>query len=115
MLASRTVSYACKNTLRTKKYPNSRPQDVSRSQPPADWDPARIHLVWEQLAKEYGPIFRLDAPGQESRVFISDSRDIEHLMRETAYMPTKPMFDSIAAVRNHSRNIERGKTGLLSE
>lgn len=80
-----------------------------------DWDPARIHLVWEQLAKEYGPIFRLDAPGQESRVFISDAKDIEHLMRETAYMPTKPMFDSIAAVRNHSRNIERGKTGLLSE
>ncbi|XP_042865194.1 probable cytochrome P450 49a1 [Penaeus japonicus] len=80
-----------------------------------DWDPKRIHSVWDELSKEFGPVFRLDLPGQGHRIFISDPKDIEHLMKETSYMPTKPLFDVISTVRKQSKNVAEGQTGLLSE
>ncbi|KAK7079625.1 hypothetical protein SK128_016836, partial [Halocaridina rubra] len=78
--------------------------------------PDRLHMVWEACFEEYGPIFRLDIPGQKPTVYVYLPEDMEHLLKATAENSKRPFFDIIAAVRNSNEDhFIKGESGILSE
>ncbi|XP_076062598.1 putative cytochrome P450 301a1, mitochondrial [Oratosquilla oratoria] len=81
-----------------------------------DFDPQRIYLYWQAVAKEYGPIFRKDMPGHPNLVFVTHPDDLEVMHRATLYNPVRPGMTSLKKIRLEcTRGIFRGRGGILCE
>jgi len=81
------------------------------------YDPERMHLLWEQLSKQYGPVFQVKNFAGSSMYFLSDVQDIHKIFNVTAKNPIRPFFESYGLVRklNENKFFEEGKLGLLCQ
>ncbi|XP_045602209.2 probable cytochrome P450 49a1 [Procambarus clarkii] len=83
----------------------------------SDYDVSRIPRLWRSYFKKYGPIFKLNLLGQGDVVYISDPTDIQHLYREMADNPTRPILDSLRKIRvkNKAKFFKTSGTGIITE
>ncbi|CAL4105879.1 unnamed protein product [Meganyctiphanes norvegica] len=81
------------------------------------YDPERMHLLWEDLSKQYGPVFQVKNSSEPSMYFLSDVQDIHKMFKVTAKNPIRPFFESYRVVRERNENnfFEQGKLGLMCQ
>ncbi|XP_069184320.1 probable cytochrome P450 49a1 [Procambarus clarkii] len=82
-----------------------------------DYDVSRIPRLWRSYFKKYGPIFKLNFLGLGDVVYISDPTDIQHLYREMADNPIRPIIDSLRKIRvkNKAKFFKTSRTGIITE
>lgn len=81
-----------------------------------DYPPDKIHLYWDDCFKKYGPIFRLDTPGQKPTVFIYLPEHVDKLLKHTPESE-RTVFKIISLVRNadETGSFAKNEAGLLFE
>lgn len=80
-----------------------------------EYEKSRIYKLWDACEREFGPIFRLDMPGQAPSVFISEPGDIEHVLKSTAKNQQRDLFSSLKYVRDTHDFFKKNKSGIMSE
>ncbi|XP_042865932.1 probable cytochrome P450 301a1, mitochondrial [Penaeus japonicus] len=80
-----------------------------------DYQKPRIYKIWDACLREFGPIFRLDMPGQAPTVYISEPEDMEHVLKTTAKSPNRDLFSSLKYIRDNHDFFKKDKSGILSE
>nr|XP_027219227.1 probable cytochrome P450 301a1, mitochondrial [Penaeus vannamei] len=80
-----------------------------------EYEKSRIYKLWDACEREFGPIFRLDMPGQAPSVFISEPGDIEHVLKSTAKNQQRDLFSSLKYVRDTHDFFKKDKSGIMSE
>ncbi|XP_037782368.1 probable cytochrome P450 301a1, mitochondrial [Penaeus monodon] len=119
----------CKATVAAKALP-AEPLQVNEIPGPRRWpvvacmpyilthkeyEKTRMHKLWDVCVREFGPIFRLDMPGQAPTVFISEPDDIEHVLKSTAKNQQRDLFSSLKYVRDTHEFFKKDKSGIMSE
>ncbi|XP_068244963.1 probable cytochrome P450 49a1 [Palaemon carinicauda] len=81
-----------------------------------DHPPDKIHYFWDDCFEKYGPIFRLDTPGQKPTVFIYLPEHVDKLLKHTPESE-RSVFKIISLVRNADKtdSFAKNEAGLLFE
>ncbi|XP_042866974.1 probable cytochrome P450 49a1 isoform X2 [Penaeus japonicus] len=75
----------------------------------------RLYVVYDKCVKEFGPLFRLQMPGQKPRVFVTDPKDIEHILQVTAKDPRRIVCDPWKEIRDSHPFFVSGQAGIVGD
>nr|XP_045594008.1 probable cytochrome P450 49a1 [Procambarus clarkii] len=80
------------------------------------FDSRALHKVWIDMVKQYGPILKLQQPGIDDLVGLTNPADCEIVMRSTINNPVRIGFESIKKIRDETiDNYFEKKSGILVE